>query len=396
MHSPLSYLEIDLGALDHNRRAFREAAGGAVQLCAVLKQNGYALGAVPIAKRLAANGVDLLAVWSPDEAAELAQAGLAVPVMVLMPVESMERTDVLYRIAVAGRLHLTIHSRRQLRAVERIGRSFGAAIPVHVELDSGMSRGGMSSEEAGTVLRDLADMRYVRLRGVFTHPHSASTDPRATGQQFHDLQEVARHCADWLEPETLVHFANTAAALRERRYHGDMIRIGLGLCGYGQDGMHAGQGAGVAPLRPIVRWMSHLVHRRQVPAGQPVGYDATYRSTRDSVLGLVPIGYADGYPLSLSNRAVVRVGPDRLPAPVRGAVNMDQLIIDLTDLPEADPGESVEIYSNEPDAPNGLFQLADLAGTNIYELLTRLSPRITRRYVTPRHAAGEKHHVATI
>jgi alanine racemase len=377
-----SWLEIDLGGLDANLAAFGAAAGESVRVCAVVKADAYGLGAVPIARRLGAAGVKLLAVYSLAEARELANVGLPCPILILAPVEQLDRTDILYRAAVNGRLHLTVHSDRQLKAVDRIGRQFGSPMPVHIELDSGMSRGGMAPDEAVATISRIVGQRYVKLVGLFTHPATAEGDAQATDRQMHVLDQVIDRLGEELSDEVIVHFANTYAALRDRRYHRHMLRIGLGLYGYGQAEMVGQDGAGVAPLRPIVRWVSTIVHTRRVGPDTPVGYGATFRTQRQTTLGIVPAGYADGYPLALTGRAAVRVGPARHIAPIRGAVNMDQLVIDLTEAPDAGLGTEVEIYASDTRAVNALPALAEAAQTNCYELLCRLSPRLTRRYIT--------------
>jgi alanine racemase len=133
-----------------------------------------------------------------------------------------------------------------------------------------------------------------------------------------------------------------------------------------------------------------------VPAGTPVGYHGMYRTERDSRLAIVPVGYADGYPLALSNKGVVRVGASLAPAPVRGQVNMDQIIIDVTDAPDARIDAPVELIAKDPDAPNALPRLARLASSNCYEMLCRLSPRAQRKYTTTDRATGRVGHVATV
>lgn len=376
-----SWLEIDLGALDHNLSSFRAALPEGCGVCAVVKADAYGLGLLPIARRLADRKVDMLAVYNEDEARQLATAGVAVPTLVLKPVTKIDRTDVLYRAAVSNRLHLTVHCEGQLHAIEQIGMSFGHPIPVHLELDTGMSRGGMDADEADRVLQHIAKVRYVRLAGVFTHPSSARTDLSMTNRQLHELDQlIARH-RGVIGERTLIHFANTYAALRDRKYHRSMIRVGLGLYGYGEGGMVGSPAAGISGLKPIVRWMSGIVHVREVPSGAPVGYNATFKTWRPSRLGIVPLGYGDGYPVGLSSRAVVRVGEELRPAEVRGMVNMDQLIIDLTDVPDAGIGTPVEVYSNDPAAPNAIPVLAEELRTHPYELLCRLKPSITRRLV---------------
>ena len=138
-------------------------------------------------------------------------------------------------------------------------------------------------------------------------------------------------------------------------------------------------------ILPIVRWRSRIIHVQEDPKGTPVGYGSTHKLTRDSVLGIIPVGYADGYPRHLSNAGVVAmpeitVDGKLLHAKVVGRVNMDQIIIDLTDAP-ASVGTLVDVISDDPTSPCALHKLAELAGTNEYEMLCRLSPRVPRKYV---------------
>ena len=390
-----NWLEIDLGALDANLARIRAGIGDS-RVCAVVKADGYGLGAVPLAKRLVAGGVRLLAVFSPAEARELAAAALPSPILILMPVEQLDRTDMLYRAAVNERLQFTLHSEHQLRAIEAIGRQFGSPMSVHIEVDSGMSRGGMAPDHAVSLVKQIAGLRYTRLAGLFTHPASAGRDISMPNRQLNTLDKVIEACGPALGEDVLVYFANTHAMLRDRKNHRSMIRVGLGLLGYGEADITGSMNGGVEGLQPIARWMSQIVHAIEVPSGTPVGYGSTFTTYRDSRLGLVPVGYADGYPNALAGRSSVRVGPGHIEAPVRGAINMDQIIIDLTEVPEAELGTQVEVYSADPAAPNALPALAEAARTHCYELLCRLSQRITRRYVTSATAAGPTPgHIAT-
>ncbi len=385
--NPTNWLEVDLGALSANLRRLREAAGPGCRVCAVVKADAYGLGAAQVARRLADERVDLLAVYSADEARELATAGIPTPILVLMPVRELARTDALYRAAVAGRLQLTVHSQQQLQQVDAIGKQFGTPLAVHVELDSGMSRGGMTFDEAVETITRIKPMRYVKLAGLFTHPACAATDISMTNRQMHVMDRLIERCGDAIGEDVIIHFANTHAALRDRKYHRDMLRVGLGLYGYGETDMTGSINGGVTGLEPIARWMSRIVHVHSVPSGTPVGYGATFTTWRESRLGIVPVGYSHGYPRSLSNKVVVRVGDQLQPAEVRGAISMDQHVIDLADLPEATVGTPVEVYANDPTAPNALHELAEVARSSCYELLTRLSPRVPRRYI---HSAAQR------
>lgn len=372
-----STLQVNLAAVAANLDAFRAALPADCSVCAVVKSNAYGLGAVQVAKKLSAEGADLLAVYSLEEARQLAGAGIATPLLILQPVDDIGRTDAIYRTAVSGKLHLAVHSAEQLEGVEQIGLSFGTPVPIHLELDTGMSRGGMDEAEASDVLQRLPAMRYVKLAGIYTHPTSADGDSAATERQYQRFMKFTGSHITLIGEDVKLHFANTYAAQRSEQYHLGMVRIGLGLYGY-----HNG-GESIGPMQPSVGWLSRIVHVRDVPSSTPVGYHGSFTTWRDSRLGIVPVGYADGYPVSLSNRGVVRVGQSLATADVRGEVNMDQIIVDLTEAPEdVGVGSLVEVYSDDPEAPNALPAMAVAARTNVYELLCRIAGHVPRQYLT--------------
>lgn len=377
--NPNSTLQVNLSALSANVAAIRAALPDGAAICAIVKANAYGLGVLPVAKRLSAEGVELLAVYAADEARRIAEAGVPTPVVILQPVDHLDRTDVLYRSAVAGRLELALHSRAQLDAIEQIGRTFGAAIPAHLVLDTGMSREGMDEAEAGEVLEALPRMRYVKLVGLYTHPLGADDNAVVTERQYRALARFAGAHQTQIADGVRLHFANTCAMLRSEQYHLSMVRLGLSIYGYGDEKV---ADAVISSLSPTVSWVSRIVHVRRVPSGTTVGYHGAFTTWRDSRLGIVPVGYADGYPLSLSNRGVVRVGEDLTPAEVRGEVNMDQLIVDLTDSPDAGFGSFVEIYSDDPAAPNAVPAMAAAARSSVYELLCRIGAHVPRQYLT--------------
>ncbi|MBI1368103.1 MAG: alanine racemase [Planctomycetes bacterium] len=396
--TPTSCIEVDLSRLDENMAAWQRLVGPAVKVCAVVKADGYGLGAVPIARRLAARGVKLLAVYNMAQATQIAAAGLTTPLLVLMPVDQLNRTDVLYRSTVSGRLHLTVHSADQLDRIEAIGLHFGCPIPIHIEIDTGMGRVGMSADEADRVIPSLAGRRYIKLAGIFTHPAAADDDVAFTDEQLARFDAVLERHADHIGREVMIHFANTYATMRDRRYHKNTVRLGLGMLGYGvEDLVGEPRIDEKLALKPVVRWTSHIVHVVQTGANAPVGYHGRFVTDRPTRLGVVPVGYADGYPLSLSNQSMVRVGANLDPAPVRGQINMDQISVDLTGLPDSiGIGSEVELIAQDPAAPNAMPKLAKLAGVNTYEMLCRLSPRILRRFVTTDAATGRVGLVATV
>jgi len=436
-----SWLEVDLVGLRRNIQAWRgllrkpRASGAApAKLCAVVKADAYGLGAGEIGRCLDQAGVDMLAVYSPGQADELLQHPITRPILLLMPVRTRPETVRLQNAMFNGQLHLTVDAPDQLMAVHAIGASYGVEVPIHLSLDTGMSRGGLSLDQFTAILRRLPRLRHVRLAGIWTHFAAAETDPAFTEQQFTLFTEAIELNRKRIPRGVILHAAATHAALRDPRYHLNMARIGLGMFGYGSTEPHIDCSPDVpastpdacasASLRPVIRWRSRLIHVRRYPAGATVGYNCTTRLSRDSFLGLVPVGYADGLPLSLSGTGAVNVIPrtamrdgkfqssaGAVAAPIIGRVNMDQIIIDLTPgigrggqpergtagsstAPLAQVGDLVDVLSPDPLAPCSLPNLARLAGTSCYELLCRISPRVPRLYAnaapSPAVVAGER------
>lgn len=379
-----SWLEIDLQALAGNVAAFRGWLAGA-RLCAVVKADAYGVGADRLVRTLLQAGVDQLAVYSPRQALQVLALQPRCPVLVFMPAWDLATDADLRQAASTGRLHFTVHDRDGLGRLAELARAAAVALPVHVYVDTGMSRAGVSERELPRIVAEVAQSPSLRLAGLYTHFASADTDPGSLADQHQRFLAAVR--ALTLGPGVMLHAANTYAALRSRTYHHDMVRVGLGLHGYGGEVVAADAAPEHAGprLRPVLRWGSRLAHVATYPAGATVGYNETHRLTRDSRLALIPAGYADGYPLSLSGKGVVTLCDDLgravAAAPVLGRVNMDQIVVDITDVPDAHVGQRVDLISADPTAPSALPKLAALAGSHCYEMLCRLSSRLPRRYV---------------
>lgn len=394
-----SVIRIDLSALGHNTRVLRRIVGPSCALCPLVKADAYGFGAVPIARHLAACGADMLAVYTAAQAVELAAASIPCPILVLMSVRDLRTLRDLAPGLAERRFHLTVHDPGQLEALRLGARRLGVEIPVHLELDTGMSRGGCTIEVFPRLLRRIGECTALRLAGVFTHFANAERDVAATDRQMDQLDRLLARDAALVPPDCLIHAANSSATLRDRRYHKSLVRVGLAWAGYVNERLNGSAIHGAHDLRPILTWQSSIVGVKSIAAGTPVGYGSTWTATRRTRIGLVPVGYADGYPIGVGAGAArskpARVGVivgdgDRAQpqyAPVIGSVNMDQITIDLTDCtaddaagPQIGIGTTVELISPEPSAPNYLFELARTAGTIPHELLCRLNPRIRRAY----------------
>ncbi len=397
-----SVIEINLSAIDHNLAVMREMVGEGCLLCPVVKADAYGLGAARVAKRMAMGGADMFAVFSPEQASTLAAAAVGTPVLVLMPVRDFSRGDDLYRMLVSGALHLTVHDLRHLEQLQRLAEKFATPVPVHLEVDTGMSRGGCLPDEAAVVLRRIASNRWVRLAGIFTHFSNPRSDPERTKGQMEAFDGLLERERASVPADCIVHVASSYAALRHRRFHRSMVRFGLAWTGLALDGIESGEVLWESEqLRPILAWRSQLAQVKTIPAGSSVGYGSLWTAERDTRLGLVPVGYADGYPMCRGGRdpRQVRVratglqGPIDGWAPLVGAVNMDQIAVDLTDLegldslPGGGVGAEAELVSDDREAPNHLARVAAAAGIVPYEFLCRLNQRIRRIYRADEQAA---------
>jgi alanine racemase len=409
----VSVIEVNLTALDHNMQALRRMVGPACGLCPIVKADAYGLGGPRVGKRLAFAGAQMLAVYTPEQAAELLNAAIGCPILVLMPVREIARVDEIYRGLTSDKVHLTVHDAGHVADLIAITERYGMSIKVHLEIDTGMSRGGCGVHEAPAVLERIAACRRLTIAGVFTHFANAEADIEFTNRQLKIFERFLSEHGHRLGPECHIHAANSFATLRHARFHKSMVRIGLAWAGYGAEWMAGDELLkGAADLRPIVAWRSRVVQSKHIETGTPVGYGSRWSAKRPTTLGLVPVGYADGYPMNLGARddaprgAVVavferaRAGDGHEHggligyAPVVGAVNMDQISIDLTDLiarrggaDDIGVGTIVELITPDAKAPNHLPNLARLAGTIPHEILTRMSARIRRQYIAPVTAA---------
>jgi len=337
--------EIDLDALRHNYRTARLRHGGKV--LAVLKANAYGHGALRCARAL--DGLaDGYAVAFLDEALPLREAGVTAPILLLEGVFSPAEL----RLAAQAGCWLVVHDAAQLGMLEAARRENLPAVDAWLKIDSGMSRAGFAPAQAAGAHARLRALPGVR--GIVLMTHLACADEPGRSHTEAQLAVFDTAVADLPGPHSV---ANSAGLLGWPAARRDWGRAGILL--YGADPFPE-SGAG---LRPVMRLTSRVFAERTVPAGQPIGYGARHVPARPTRLGLVAMGYADGYPRSAPVGTPVAV--DGRPAGLAGRVSMDMLTVDLTDLPGSGVGSEVELWG--PQVP--VDEVARAAGTIGYELL---------------------------
>ena len=355
-------MEVDLSAIRRNAQRLAALLPGS-RLLPMIKADGYGLGAVRVARALSSTDVWGLGVATAEEGAILRSAEYSGRIVVFSPLPSRDAADI-----VRGDLEPAVTSLEALEAFGRVAASAGARLPVHLEVDTGMARLGVPAGTVRSWASDLARLlaEYpLTLASTFTHFHSADSDEAATRAQWAEFQSALTGLRDeGIEPG-LVHAANSAAALRYKEVAADVIRPGITLFGGGE-----------ASGEPVVSVFARVLDVREVGPGQTVSYGATYRTSERSRLATLAIGYADGVRFELSNRGHVLLSGVR--APVRGAVCMDVMVVDVTAIPDVRPGDIATVLGRDGEEEITLRELTEQCGTIEYEILTGLSPRLPR------------------
>lgn len=371
-----AWVDVDLDALDHNFRRLRaELNGSGAQVMAVVKADAYGHGAVGVSRALAAAGVDWLGVALLEEGAEVRRAGVDVPILVLGTARPAKIA--LYR---RYRLTPTVSSLAELALWSDWARGEDQAVPVHLKVNTGMSRLGVAMEEAAEALDRIRRHPRLELAGLLSHFADADDldSPRNTLQEDRFAGILALLTAEERE-SVLVHMANSAAALHRPGSRFALARLGIAL--YGQDPVERLEEEPARPglsLRPVMAVTARIVQVRDVPAGTPLSYGGRTVTRRQSRIAVVPVGYADGYAWRLTGKAEALVRGRRVP--VAGSVTMDMTLLDVTET-GAELGEEVVLLGRQGREEVSALELAAHAGTISWEILCHLGLRLPRRYL---------------
>ncbi|WP_235500464.1 alanine racemase [Leifsonia sp. Root227] len=367
---------IDLGALVANVAHLREVVG-TEHVMAVVKANAYGHGAVECARAALAGGADWLGVADLTEAMQLRDAGIEAPLLAWL-----HDPDADFAPAIAAGVDIGVSSIAQLDAVAAARRALvergvlhGQAF-VQLKLETGLSRNGISEPQwdaAFARARELEHAGDIVVRGVFSHVSNASPeDDRAAVAVY--TRGLDRAAAAGLRPE-LRHLAASAAALTIPDARFNLVRLGITI--YGLSPL-AGRSSADLGLRPVMTLRGSVAAVRRVPAGTGVSYDYTYRTSGDTTLALVPLGYAEGIPRHASNTAPVAIAGGTFR--VCGRIAMDQFVVDVDDHP-VHVGDEVVLFGDPATGVPSADDWAEAAGTINYEIVTRIGARVRRRYV---------------
>lgn len=385
-----SQLLISRQSLLHNVQILRRALAPTTKVCAMVKADAYGHGANLVVDTLTnfvlegteAPAVDMLAVATIDEAADLSLNSHrhSLPLLILRPVENVfvgRNRDAL-ELAIRNNWALTVITPSAAEDVARVAMSCGKRAKVHVMIDTGLVRCGAPVDGIAALLKKLESLSALQLVGLATHFANADVPGNPfTEDQLERFLAATDEFAARRAGRIVRHAANSGAIFFHPDSHLDMVRPGISLYGIDPTGRPNLNRA----LRPVMKWVAPLVAVHEVSPGTTAGYGQTWTADRHTRVGLVPVGYADGYPRAASNAA--RMIVHDMACPVVGRVSMDFTLIDLGLHATANTGDEVTIIASDPLSPASVYELARHSSTIPYEIFTRIGRRARRVAVDP-------------
>ena len=358
---------IDLARISQNVRLIKDMVGPDVALMAVVKANAYGLGIVPMAPVILKSGADYLAVATLTEAVQIKEAYPDFPVFILGHTPD-RMLDVVAELDIAQ----TIFSLHQAELLSQEALKRGRRAKIHIKVDTGFHRlGKVPTDEFAAEIKAMFALPGIEVEGIFSHLALASEEDDIKQYEVFTtflakLKEMGCHFK-------YEHIADSIACVDYPGFRMNMVRPGALI--YGMRGFHVG----FLPVEPAITFQSAISQLHAVKTGEGVGYDFLWRAERDSLVATLPFGYADGYPRQMRDKGYVVI--NGLKAPLIGVVCMDQVMADVTDVPNVQEGDVAIIYGDGTDGAMTFQEAADLLGTNKNDVLCRLTTRPPREYV---------------
>ena len=374
--NPRNRRVVDPGKIEQNMREICSALPEHVRALAVVKADGYGHGALQTARAAIHGGASMLAVASVDEGTALRDGGIRIPILVLGAVTGYD----VKQGAEAGLIQ-TVCSPDMVRMCESAATETGKQTEVHLKIDTGMGRIGIRTEkEKEQVMKTLRECPHVKLGGAFTHFADADDGEdgeRYTEQQFRRFLELT----DGLPEDVIRHCCNSAAIHRHPEMHLDMVRAGISLYGYPPVKTDMS-------LEPCMTWTATVSYVKELAPGSFVSYGRTWQANRTIRAATVTCGYGDGYHRSASGKACVLIHGKR--AAVIGRICMDQMVADVTDIPDVKPGDEVILIGREGHEQITAEDLAKWSGTISYEILLSVGSRVKKEIIHSAYRKGDE------
>jgi len=375
-----TYCEIDLSAFSNNLKEIRRLIPDHTKIMAVVKANAYGHGSVTIAKEAQSAGAEFLAVARLNEAMLLRNGGITLPIL-LFDDSAMHSAE----IYIDQNIRPSVSSMEEAILFSKSATQYGKPIKIHIKIDTGMGRLGflsdeLSHKEPGTLARTIAEISNlpnIKIEGIYSHfATSDEKDKKYANTQLAIFKKLIAQLNKLLPYKPLYHMANSGAIIDIPESHLDMVRPGISIYGiYPSQDVCKDK----IDLHPVMSIKSKIVHLKKVKPNFKISYGCTFTTKRDSIIATVPVGYADGFPRSLSSKGEMIVRGQR--APVIGRVCMDLTMIDVTDIEGVSLYDEVVVMGRQDSEEITADEIASKCNTISYEILTSISPRVTRIFL---------------
>jgi alanine racemase len=365
-----AWTELDLGKLRRNLQLIRRDLPRAVQLLAVVKDEAYGHGALDVARVAVEEGAWGFGLSTLEEAMALRDAGITAPLLLLG-----ERRETELEWCVAHNLTVCVNEPHTVRALAKIAANFGKQVPVHVKIHTGMSRYGVRWDEALPLIEQIVAEKSLRLEGVMTHfSQSDETDKTFANLQFARFSEVLRALEQRKISVKLRHACNSGGFLDLPHAHLDMVRVGILMYGVFPSGVCRR----IPGIEPVMSVKARIAAIQKLKPGEVVGYGMRYTAPSERRIAVLPIGYGDGFP-RVRNQGGTLIHGKR--APLIGGIAMDALMVDITDIPEAQMWDEAVIMGKQGGEEITVHDIAKLKNSVSYEVLTSWRLRLRRKSV---------------
>lgn len=379
--------DINLDAFSHNLNEIERVIDPNTKVIAVIKTDGYGHGAIPLAHMMESrDDIWGYAVATVEEGMALRRAGMKKSILILGYTFPEQFPEI-----VSHDLTPAVFSYDTAELFSEEACRQGKNLKIHIKLDTGMSRIGFQiCQDNADEIAQIAELPNIVIEGIFTHFAKADeTDKDFTKMQAESYQRMIQWLKDREIEIPIRHISNSAGIVDLPEYNLNLVRAGIILYGLWPSDEVCKENI---DLRPLLSLKSHLVHVKTLEAGRSISYGGTFRTDTEKRIATVPVGYGDGYPRSLSNKGYVLIRGKR--APICGRVCMDQFMVDVTDIPEAKPGDEVTLIGTDGTDQITMEELGELSGRFNYEFACDLGKRIPRVYYRDGKIVGEWNYFA--
>lgn len=375
---------VDLDAIKSNLENMKENIAPDTKIIGVIKTDGYGHGAVPLAREMESLWYLLgFATATVEEAVILRKSGITKPILILG-----YTFPYCYADLVEGDIRPTLFQYETAKQLSDQAVSMGKTLKVHIKVDTGMHRIGLQPDETGlSCIASIKELPGIEIEGIFTHFARADEKDKSAAQQ---QLRLFQHFIDWTESSLSIHIpvkhcSNSAGIVELKEANMDAVRAGITLYGLWPSSQVSRD---IICLKPALKLVSTIVYIKTMEPGNPVSYGGTFVTDKKTRIATIPVGYGDGYPRSLSNKGYVLICGEK--APILGRVCMDQFMVDVTDIPEAEEGDEVVLIGTNGQRSITMEELGDLSGRFNYELACDIGKRVPRIYCKGGKAVGAK------